>query len=338
MEIKNYKLIENRPELTQEQVMLGINFGAIKKNISISKKHSFNNLFISVLTVCVIIILGIIIYDKRTKPNSQTDKKMISDTTTEKILPPKLTEEIISVEMQQRKEQKKLDTTKNILKSDSEARKVEIENEEMEAPNDIKPIKAVPFIERSNADAQYAIAIKDSIYGPTNVSRGYGDLREYEDKSNPKNKETNSAWFKFTIKRDTLLTFHIVPTLATDNFDFVLFKGTNNYDFFKDLRLDKIKPERISFSWNSTVNKNTGLSNSAKDTTFDLEAFYGGKSGKTYAPGLKVKAGETYYLMITNSMSVQKQDPDGFMIYFYSYLPRNKKNLYKDARNPNLYK
>jgi hypothetical protein len=67
--MKNYKIIENRPELTEEQVMHGMNFHVVQAGLSVSAKISFLKLF-SLKTLfftgvaVVTIITGTFVYNR----------------------------------------------------------------------------------------------------------------------------------------------------------------------------------------------------------------------------------------------------------------------------------
>ncbi len=326
MKMDNYKILEDRSELTPEQVAAGMSFSMVQKKVFTPKTASLKITIISAV-VTVAVVSGIFIYRASSLQSKNIkDQPVINDTikenkiiiNTDTILPELKGAEKIP-------EKKRTNDSSYALVRQEE--KVVIE--EVENTEEIKPVHSLSFQRLSNADSENAIEIKDSIYGPVNVSKGYGEYFEYGVKTNLFYSEMNSAWFKFTIKRDTLLTFHIVPTLGTDDYDFALFKYTSG-SCERALKTNKLKPERICFSWNSSQNKNTGLSNMAKDTLFEQTFANGEKQGKTYAAALKVKAGEIFYLMVTNNLRVQKnQDPEGFMIYFYNYLPKNKANKYK---------
>jgi len=323
--MNNYKIIEDRPELTTEQVMAGMSFGVIQKKIPASKTGSLNTFIAAGIGVAVIVSAVFIYRSFSTRPNTKKQQPLIQNSAE---IPAQgrndSSDAVVTKEKEIVHEKKLVDTFKIEKKQD-----LKIVEEKIEVVEEVKPTRSLSFQRLSNADAQYAIEIKDSVFGPVNVSKGNGEYFEYSDKNNSRYKEMNSVWFKFTIKRDTLLTFHIVPTLGTDDYDFALFK-CNGGDCERNLRANKIKPERVCFSWNSSKNHNTGLSNVAKDTLFE-EAFANGeKQGKTYASALRVKAGDSFYLMVTNNLRVQKnQDPEGFMIYFYNYLPKRKANKYK---------
>jgi len=171
----------------------------------------------------------------------------------------------------------------------------------------------------ANADFKNAIAIEDSIYGLTNVSLGYGSVLDF--KFDQYVREENSAWFKFSIDHDSTLIFDIVPIDSTDDYDFILFKCPNA-NCINDIRAKKIIPERICYSYNTTKNSTTGLSEYATSTIIGIGF------GPAYASALSVKAGETYYLMINNGYDgktpLRNKFPKGFTIYFYNYYPKKK--------------
>ena len=78
IKMKNYKILENRPELTKEQVMLGMNFNSIQAKvsnpslISAHKVFPFKTVVFSALTA-LFIISGTFIYNK----NARTKKAFV---------------------------------------------------------------------------------------------------------------------------------------------------------------------------------------------------------------------------------------------------------------------
>ncbi len=163
---------------------------------------------------------------------------------------------------------------------------------------------------QSYADSKNAIEIQDSIVGPINVSLGYGLKRELAI-------EDNSAWFKLKINYDTLLTFDIVPIDSIDDYDFTFFKceGKTCDDFAHS---NPKQRDRTCLSYCISKSGTTGLSKYAS------LASVGVGPGPAYASGIKVKKGETYYLMVTYPEIYMKQvkKPLGFTIYFYNYWPK----------------
>jgi outer membrane protein OmpA-like peptidoglycan-associated protein len=169
----------------------------------------------------------------------------------------------------------------------------------------------------SNADFSMAVEIHDSIVGPVKVNKGFGSKVEY--KLDKDIKEENSAWFKFSIDHDTILTLDIVPDNPQDDFDFILFKCPS-FLCINDIESGRIKPDRICFSQNYDKYGSTGISEYFTNT------YIGAGPGSGYVSGLPVKAGDIYYLMVTYS-NVYHSDPHDFTIYFYNYWPKKPKEL-----------
>lgn len=179
-----------------------------------------------------------------------------------------------------------------------------------------------------NADIKNAIEIQDSIVGPTNVSKGFGSVMDFQDKvygtpGQTREKESNSAWFKLNIDHDTILTFDIVPLDSLDDYDFAVFKSSDN-NSTKNEKLNNIKskPERLCYSYCTSKNGVTGLSQYTKNSSI------GGGYGPAYVSGIPVKAGETYYIYVDCFQSSIKynnnQVPLGFSIFFYDYWPKRR--------------
>ncbi|MCE3280168.1 MAG: hypothetical protein K0S44_2359 [Bacteroidetes bacterium] len=170
----------------------------------------------------------------------------------------------------------------------------------------------------ANADFAMAIEIHDSIVGPVKVNKGFGSQMEY--RRDVSMREENSAWFKFTIDHDTILTLDIVPDDPQNDFDFILFKCPSTYSCMNDIVISKTKPDRVCFSQNYDKNGSTGLSE------YYTTTYVGPGPGSGYVAGLPVKAGETCYLMVTYS-NVYPKNPHDFTIYFYNYWPKKPINL-----------
>lgn len=321
MELKNYKIVTEKPELTEAEIAAGMNFAIVMKKVPFFKALSVKALVIGTVGSLTIVIASIAYFTasqekseaKSSHPHSSKTGIMKVDTN------PKESVSAITIES-------KTVQVKSVARDSSRNYAVEIKNP-VNDESESGVVSSVDFERNIIADSKYALIIKDSIYGPVNVSRGFGDLMEYKGQSNPRALEQNSAWFRFFISKDTILTFHIVPNMKTDDYDFLLFKCTND-NCQRDIMYGKIQPIRQCLSWNSSQNANTGLSLKAKDTTFEMVDFYGKPQGKTYASALHVKKGDVFYLMV-NAPAAEHQEPSGFMIYFYNYLPKSKENSYK---------
>lgn len=194
--------------------------------------------------------------------------------------------------------------------------------------NDIKKGKyaGIPFSAISNSDALHAIEIKDSIYGPTNVGTGYGSVMEYHEKTSYLDhgkpiyiNEENSAWFKLSFDHDTLLTFDLVPTDPSNDYDFIFFKCSDN-TCVENIKTRKQAPDRSCHSGFASYNGATGISN------YGFNSAVGLGPGPAYVRSISVTSGETYYLMVNYGNGAVKENnlPRGFTIYFHDYWPKKK--------------
>lgn len=173
------------------------------------------------------------------------------------------------------------------------------------------------------SDIENAIPIFDSIVGPYNVSRGFGKVKTIF----PGVMEENSVWFKFKIDHDTLLTFDIVPIDSVNDYDFALFQYEKDKSGNK-----KLIKLRHCFSYCPSKSGMTGLSKYVNNTEIGIG------NGPAYVASLKVKANQTYYLMVDygklyfdiNYLN-RNGYPKGFNIYFYNYFNRNKPIVLKNV-------
>lgn len=198
--------------------------------------------------------------------------------------------------------------------------------------------KQLPAVDQKlpYADMANAIVIQDSIAGPFYTSKGFGAVRDYNSHVTGKQdewygaEEENSAWFKFSIDHDTTLVFDIVPEDYQNDFDFFLFR-CNSDDCENMIRTNALKPERFCMSVNEAKFGSTGISE------YGTRAYIGGGNGQAYNSTIKLKAGETYYLLVNYSEYYYKMEykkkPRSFMIYFYNYWPKKPAYL-KHAASP----
>lgn len=184
----------------------------------------------------------------------------------------------------------------------------------------------VKFEKAQNADFVNALDIIDTIVGPTNVARGHGKVLDFAFDNDLR--EENSVWYKFTITRDTLLTFDLVPIDSTDDYDFLLFK-CNSLTCIDSIRSHKKIAERMCFSQNFSKNGTTGLSE------FETRRYVGVGPGGAYLAALPVKAGETYYMMVmlgeTYFIKNRNYKPKGFTLYFYNFWPKKRPIVMKNV-------
>ncbi len=92
------------------------------------------------------------------------------------------------------------------------------------------------------------------------------------------------TWYKFTIQKNGILLFDIIPLNSKDNYDFMLFRDEPN--FCAKYKAGEIKPIRSNF--NPPANKKgiTGLSYTGDESD--------------YEEGVPVKAGDVFYLALNN--------------------------------------
>ncbi|MES2836576.1 MAG: SUMF1/EgtB/PvdO family nonheme iron enzyme [Bacteroidota bacterium] len=74
--MKNFKILENRPELTKEQIMKDLDFSKIKTNASIAKTSLFKSLITKGLIGIVIVSSAVIVY-KNINPSPDKNKKIV---------------------------------------------------------------------------------------------------------------------------------------------------------------------------------------------------------------------------------------------------------------------
>ena len=152
-------------------------------------------------------------------------------------------------------------------------------------------------ITKENADCETPVLLEDTIFGPTNAPEGYGKLMEITAEKNNIyyfEKEYNTVWYKFKVPMNCFLTFKIVPVEVKDDYDFILFRYTDN-NFCRDIKSKKIKPVRTNLSRNDPkISSITGLSDEAS-----VEYEHSGP-GAQFSKGLDVKKDEIYYLVVDN--------------------------------------
>lgn len=177
-----------------------------------------------------------------------------------------------------------------------------------------------PLILPENADCVNAIYIDTNVFGPTNPPEGYGDILEISGNhlGNPYfiQREHHTVWYYFDIQEGGNLTFDIVPESVSDDYDFLLFKYTDE-QFCDEVAKQKIKPVRTNISRNNPeVDSRTGLSHTATRTHVPAGP------GDDYSKALPVKKGERYYLLVDNVYDGGK----GHTLYMH--FPRNDLDIH----------
>ncbi|MCF6364581.1 MAG: OmpA family protein [Bacteroidales bacterium] len=118
-----------------------------------------------------------------------------------------------------------------------------------------------------------------TIFGPTTAP-----VELKTAKSNSFDLTKHPTWYKFTINKDGILLFDIIPQNPKDNYDFMLFKADDN--FCEKFKAKQITPIRSNFSRQENAKGLTGLS-------------YSG-AALDYEKGLMVSKGDVFYLVLNN--------------------------------------
>lgn len=153
---------------------------------------------------------------------------------------------------------------------------------------------------------------------------GHGDILDIS--GNPSNsamyfeKEENTAWFQFEALSDDYLVFKIYPKDTAADFDFMLYKYTDD-KFCEDLAKKKVKPIRSNISrYNPEELSATGLSMGAKNE------FVRSGPGNHLSKALETKKGDCYYLVLNNVYGTEA----GFTLSFEYYTTKELTGVVKD--------
>ncbi len=142
----------------------------------------------------------------------------------------------------------------------------------------------------NTSDCEHAYDIsRFQIFGPTTAPAEIGAPDGFTLPKHP-------TWYKFTVQKNGILLFDIIPLNSKDNYDFMLFKATDN--FCEKFKNGKIKPIRANY--NPPVNDKgvTGLSYSGEEPDFEK--------------GVVVSKGDVFYLALNNLY----RDGKGHTVYF----------------------
>jgi outer membrane protein OmpA-like peptidoglycan-associated protein len=135
-------------------------------------------------------------------------------------------------------------------------------------------------------------------FGFTTPPPGNGKVIEYI--KNPEKSlyyfedEHHTSWYKIEMPYSGILTFDIVPLRIEDDYDFILYKYTDN-NFCRDVKAHSIIPVRTAISRNDkSIGSKTGLSITATSN------YIHSGPGDSYSNAIKVKKGEIYFLVLDN--------------------------------------
>lgn len=78
--MKNNKILENRPELTNEQIMQGMDFSKIKNNAALAKAALLKSFIIKGLLGIIVISSGVFIYKNYTPSSHEKQQSVLHDT------------------------------------------------------------------------------------------------------------------------------------------------------------------------------------------------------------------------------------------------------------------
>lgn len=150
------------------------------------------------------------------------------------------------------------------------------------------------------------------IFGPTTAPAEVGNM------VNDFTLVKHPTWYKFTVQKNGILLFDIIPLNSKDNYDFMLFKDEDN--FCKKFNEGKLKPIRSNFNPPANVKGITGLS-------------YNGEK-PDYEKGVPVKKGDAFYLALNNMYRNGK----GHTILFKELKTIKIKGKITDSKNGKLLK
>lgn len=147
-------------------------------------------------------------------------------------------------------------------------------------------------------DCFFAVKLQTDIpFGPTEPLQGPGYVNEIHRDAQTQNvfeQEHNSIWYTLDIPYDGKLIIDITPKGASDDYDFLVYKYTDQY-FCNRIEKNRVKPIRSVQSISSSdVKGKTGLS--LKGTMAHIKK----SSDAAYAKYIDVKAGEKYIIVLDN--------------------------------------
>lgn len=153
---------------------------------------------------------------------------------------------------------------------------------------------------------------------------GAGDFREVERRKNLFPKEENITWLEFSVLQSGTMTMRIVPDSASNDYDFILFSGTNT-NSLEQIRKGLQKPIRSNCARTQNIeNGVTGLSYKNADPNHARQGL-----GASFSNGLEVKRGEKYILVLNNVTNLGS----GATIYFEYWKSKDINGFVTDEDN-----
>jgi outer membrane protein OmpA-like peptidoglycan-associated protein len=200
----------------------------------------------------------------------------------------------------------------------------------------------IGFAKKENGDCSSPIVINDSIIVLVNSPTGAGNEQEISGNASDDKiyfeKEHNTVWYKFSVKKTCKLAFDIIPINGVNDFDFMLFQYDGR-DLSSQLKSKKILPIRACISsGGETPGNKTGLQYNEQ-----APAFVHSEQGPSYVKYVSVKKGQTFYLLV-DGVTHRKSEKNvyderrGYTIRFH-YKEYNPDELYigKSVLASNIY-
>lgn len=150
--MKNYKILENRPELSKEQLTQGMDFNRVKTNATIAKTAILKSFIIKCILGVAVISSGAFVYKLTTRPEIKSNPVTLMDST--KNINPVVVDSIINIDktnnesiiVQKNKDKKTLiipnsisassiDTSKEIIASNKTNNPIVVEKEVVKNEN-----------------------------------------------------------------------------------------------------------------------------------------------------------------------------------------------------------
>ncbi len=208
-------------------------------------------------------------------------------------------------------------------------------NDKKKNPAGGKPKPVEVELPANSNDCIFAIQLEpDVAFGPTTAPKGGGRIQDVmADKNNPNvfQYEHNSVWYKFKVPYNGMLDIRITPTNPQDDYDFLLFRYTDEY-FSNRIIEGRVKPIASNLAAIDTAVKSPVIGMSTEGT----KTFIGANGSGNFLKSIPVKKGEVYYIALDNKtgaaghtikvgITVESFDP---MVLFYD--PTIKKNVEVD--------
>ena len=184
---------------------------------------------------------------------------------------------------------------------------------------DETPVETGVELPYNSNDCLFAIELQPDVpFGPTKAPVGGGRIMEImSDATHPYlfEYEHNSVWYKFTIPYNGDLEIEITPNNADDDYDFLLYRYTNQY-FSNHLLQNRIlpvasnlaaidtqslKPVTVTVKGKTVTRKPTTAPSIGMKHDATCTKFVPKDSTTRYLKSLPVKKDEVYYLVLDNA-------------------------------------